>query len=300
MPTGNDYGIFRPKKKYIQMKNILKKNLMLFALPFLFACNSEKKKTEPDTGNSTVEYQLKDKEEIISNYIKSFNEIQDNLNEIKSKENIVSLKSQNTELLKLNKDQIINDIKYIYDLLNRNRRSLIAMTKKFKELSEKNNELQKFIFNLTAQIIEQEKEIASLKNKFNTLKTELDLLKISEAEEKKESDYKTDELNRVYCAIGSLEGLKKEGLINEKGGLIGLGKTAEINPNLDKGMFSVLDMNKTTQIPILAKEIKLITFHPSGSFLLEDSKLKIKKLIILDTQKFWSISKYLIIQVSND
>src|ERR1019366_7207809 len=171
---------------------------------------------------------------------------------------------------------------------------------KVKEVSSKNSELEKFIINLTIQVTEQETEIASLKNKLNTLKTELDLLNISSTNVQAESDHKTVRLNKAYFAIGTLDGLKKEGLIIEKGGVIGIGKIPEPNPNISKNVFSVIDIYETTEVAIAANKVKLITLHPADSYKLEDTKLGIKKLVITNPQEFWSMSKYLIIQVSND
>src|ERR1019366_8169507 len=138
----------------------MKKHLIFCGLSILFACNSGEKKTEinPNSVNQNADNQLKDKEKIIDDYIKSFNEIQDNLNTIKLKEKSVTLHSQSVELQKSNKDQIISDIQYIYDLLNKNRQALISINKKFKEetskvkeVSSKNSEIEKFIINLRSE-----------------------------------------------------------------------------------------------------------------------------------------------------
>ena len=174
------------------------------------------------------------------------------------------------------KQQISSDIKLIYDLLNKNRQSLSSITEKIKEETQKNIELQKLNRNLTNQILEQENEIDSLKNKLQTLKTELDLLNISSLNERKESIHKSNLLNRVYFAIGTFDGLKKEGLITEKGGVIGIGKITELDPNMDKNLFSPMDINDTKAISIAAKEVELMTLHPSDSYKLEDSKLSVK------------------------
>jgi hypothetical protein len=269
---------------------------------FFFACKREEKPSESVSNSSTqtTDHQLKEKDEIITSYIKAFNEIQDNLNEIKSKEKVITIHSQNIEWQQSNKKQIISDIKFIYDLLNKNRQSLGSMTEKIKEETSKNNELQKLNRNLTKQIIEQENEIDSLKNKLNVLKTELDLLNISSVNEHKESIHKTNLLNRVYFAIGTFDGLKKEGLITEKGGIVGIGKVTELDPNMDKNLFSLMDINDTKEISIAANEVKLITLHPLDSYKLEDSKLSVKKLVILNPKEFWSVSKYLILLVSSD
>lgn len=284
------------------MKAIIQKYLILLPMIFIFGCDQDKKTSEnvSNSNNKNLSDQLKEKDEIITSYIKSFNEIQDNLNEIKLKEKTISLRSQNIELQKSNKDQIISDINYIYNLLNKNRQSLTTMNKKFRVVTSENIELKRLNSNLSFQVTEKEKEITSLKNKLNILTNELNLLNISSANEEKVSEHKTNLLNRVYFAIGTYDGLKKGGLITDKGGVIGIGEISEINPDMDKEEFSVMDMNETKEISIAANEVKIITLHPTDSYKLMDTKLKIKKLVILDPREFWSVSKYLILMVSTE
>jgi hypothetical protein len=277
----------------------MKKSLIvLLALPFLFACNSEEKKSE---SVSNIDVQLKEKDEVITNYIKEFNEIQENLRAIKLREKSIALNTQSNELQKSNKDQIINDIQFIYDLLNKNKEALSSMSVKFKEVTAKNNEIKKLNTHLTAQVAEKEKEITFLKDKLNPLHPEIDTIYVSRVVDgQKKSEPYGDMSNTVYFAIGTYDELKKENLIEEKGGVIGIGKRKEINPNAPKGAFSKLDMYETREVSVAAKDVKLITFHPAGSYKLENTKLRIKKLVILDPAEFWSISKYLIVLVSAD
>jgi len=267
-------------------------------LPFLFACNQGEK--TPGEVSNTVEQnitdQLKQKEELLTAYIKSFNEIQDNLNQIKSKEKAIAMNSHSMELQNSNKDQILQDIQYISDLLDKNKAALTSMSLKFKEVTFKNNEMEKLNSHLVAQVADKEREITFLRNKLNPLYPEPDVLTVSSAK----PDPNTALLNRVYFTLGTHDGLKKRGLITEKGGVIGIGKRTEVNPDMIKGMFSILDMEETKEISIAANEVKLITMHPADSYKLENKDLKIKKLVILDPKEFWSISKYLIIQISGE
>ena len=286
---------------------LIKKHFILILLGFLFfiACKNDKPDNNYITPESVVEDENKlliNRDEIINNYIKSFNEIQDNLNQIKAKEGVVTVHSKSSELQKTHKDQIINDIQSIYDLLGQSKQTVASMSEKYNQVNSKNAELQKFIDGLNDQISEKETDIISLKDKLNALKADLDVYKFTYSRKVKEANVSEDKLNTAYFAIGTHSELKKRGLITKKGGVIGIGNITELNPGaIDKDLFSVLNINETTQIPIAANKVKIITTHPADSYNLEDnSKLQIKKLVILNPQKFWSISKYLIIEVSKD
>ena len=51
--------------------------------------------------------EVKEKDEIITSYIKAFNEIQDNLNDIKSKEKVITIHSQNIEWQQSNNRSVV-------------------------------------------------------------------------------------------------------------------------------------------------------------------------------------------------
>jgi len=291
------------------------KSTLFTGLTFLLlACNTsnenknvnggEKKPAGPgdlnQSANQTCLNQVREKDSIINSLFQAFNEIQENLNVIKSKEKIVSLNVKDPELTQSSKDRIKSDIELIYGLLNKNRYVLTRMNEKLKDSTLRITQLEKFIMNLRSQMDERENEVGSLKKQVGTLKIELDYLNISATKTQKESDSLSAVLNKAYFAIGTNEMLKKEGLIIEKGGIIGIGKVTEMDPNLKKDLFNSVNMYETPEISIAAKKVKLIGIHPSDSYRLEDTKLGVKKLFISDPASFWNTSKYLIIEVSND
>ena len=74
------------------------------------------------------------KDETINDFIQSFNEIEANLETIKQKENIISLKTHgNIELDDAAKDKINDDILAIYELMKRNNDKLTSLRKKLRK-----------------------------------------------------------------------------------------------------------------------------------------------------------------------
>ena len=69
----------------------------------------------------------------------------------------------------------------------------------------------------------------------------------------------------------------------------------ETNANLD--YFTKADMRELTTVNTYAKKAKLLTTHPSDSYKLEKDANKQYVLTITDANKFWSVSRYLVIQV---
>jgi hypothetical protein len=48
----------------------------------------------------------------------------------------------------------------------------------------------------------------------------------------------------------------------------------------------------------MKKKVKLLSSHPEGSYVLENTSDDTKILVIKNKTTFWSVSKYLIVQVS--
>lgn len=286
----------------------MKKYLIVFAAAALFACNTEEKKRAAFVADSlsheniVINNELKEKDSLLNTkeaamaeFIQSFNEIQENLNEIKTKEKIISTSSGDTEFRKSDKEQVISDIQMIYDMLNKNKQKVANLSKKLKASNLKSNQLELAVTNLTNQLLEKESEITELKNNLEKLSVDFTNLNVKYNQEKAESDLKTEKLNTAYYVVGTTKELKNNGVITKEGGFIGIGKVAELSSTLNSDYFTKVDITKATDIPVSGKQVKLITPHPANSYKMVEGASSIIKLTITDSEKFWSISKYLII-----
>lgn len=282
--------------------------LIMLGLAVLTACTSgsEKKHIALEDSlssvNANMQSELKSKEEILNSkeaamaeFLNSFNEIQQNLNEIKTREKLISASSEGKELKKPSKDQIINDIQSIYDLLDKNKKKVASLNKKLKDSNMKISELDLAISNLKDQLNSKESEIADLKGKLEQMNVDFANLKVRYVEEQRESDLKSEKLNTAYYVVGTKNDLVKKGIITKKGGFIGIGKVSEVNTTISENDFVKIDISQTLEIPIHGDKVHLISNHPADSYKLIEGKSSIDKIMILDPDKFWSQSKYLVI-----
>lgn len=282
----------------------MKKLFYLIAfMPFVFSCSSE-----PKEGVISVEDSLRavagdqqgriqTQDSSIQEFIRGFNEIQDNLDMIKEKEKIVSESSKDAETRKSKEDQIIADIQTIYDVMNKNKQRLATMRSRLKDSNKKNEELEKFIARLTTEIEEKDAQINNLKGELERLNIEMTNLITVYKEESQASDLKTEKLNTAYYAFGTSKELIKNGVLTKEGGFIGLGKSQKIKEDFNKEYFTRIDITSVTSIPLGAKKAKLVTTHPAGSYKIEGSEGKAEKISITNPEDFWSASKYLVIVI---
>jgi myosin heavy subunit len=283
----------------------MKKLMYLLAfLPFAFtSCGNGKNEGGLSAEDSLTavsggqKVRIEHQDSSIQEFIRGFNEIQDNLDQIKEKEKIVAANSKDAETRKTKEEQIVADIQTIYDVMNKNKQRLNTMRSKLKESNKKNEELEKFINRLTAEIEEKDGQIANLKSDLEKLNVEMTNLNTTYQEEVQSGQVKTEKLNTAYYAFGTAKELIKNNVLTKEGGFIGLGKSQKMKEDFNKDYFTKVDITSVNVIPLGAKKAKLITTHPAGSYKIEGADGKAEKLTITNPDEFWSASKYLVVVI---
>ncbi len=279
------------------MKKIL---ILLLVVPFMFSCKNEPE-TDPvkdSLTNETAKLTGVNSEQVASldSFFRAMNDIQANLDEIKQKEKMISKDTAGGDVAG-RKQQITNDIQSIYDMMVENKQRLATAKKNLKNSNLQIASMQTTIDNLTVQLSEKEQEITGLKNNLEKMNLELSNLSMNYTELQSESDAKTTAMNTAYYAFGTKKALTQNGVLTKEGGFIGLGKSQKLSENMNNDYFTQVDVSVTKEIQLGAKKAKLITTHPAGSYRMEGNDDRADKLVILDSEKFWSVSKYLVIVV---
>jgi chromosome segregation ATPase len=256
--------------------------------------------------NQELKNKLNNKEEEINSFIQSFNQIEDNLAAIKEKENILRKNTEGSELIKTKQEQIADDINAINELLAKNKEQINLLKHKLSRSNTKIIELEKLINRLTQQIEEKDNEIALLKEELQRANSSFKELfidymaKVEEVEETKQELQQTNnKLNTAYFTFGTSKELIEKKVITKEGGFIGIGKAEKLLNNFNSDYFTQIDITITKTIDIKAKKCKIITTHPSDSYKWDIKGNLYNKLEIINPDKFWSASKYLVIVVEN-
>jgi len=265
---------------------------------FTISCGTGEKDANPLADslanvNGELNGQLSEKEVALQEFVTSFNEIQENLNAIKEKEKIVTASSQSGDV-KSKEETIKEDIQAIYDLMAKNKNRIGSLSKKLKNANSKIAGLEQMIATLQAQIDAKDGEISELKAALESKNIELSNIVMNLEAVEEESSAKTEKLNTAFYAFGTSKELKEKNVITKEGGFIGMGKSTKLKDDFNKEYFTKVDASQVTSINIGAKKAKIITSHPTSSYKLVGEKT-IEKIEILNSEDFWSNSKYLVI-----
>ncbi len=282
------------------------KNYLFIAMAALLmtACN-QKELADSNQQKDSLQALVNERDLSLNDFMIAFNEVESNLDSVAVRQHVISENSDTRGELKPNQKARINsEIMAINSLMEQNRKKIAELNRKVKGSTHKNVELEKAIFTLNNQLAQKDLELTELNAKLLTLNAQVAQLQISvdtlnmiNGEQFQTIANETTALHTAYFVVGKSKDLQDAKVIDRKGGLLGMGKTAKLNGDFDNSKFTRIDYTQTKSITVNS-DMKFVTSHPSDSYTLEkDTKDKdlVKNIVITNPEKFWAGSKYLVV-----
>jgi len=288
-----------------------KLNLIIVSIIVILTATScnQKEKRQIDLltkENEALRHDSQSKDSTINQFFLLLNEIEQNLAEVKQKQQVISKNTiQNGELKDDVREQIDQDIQTINELMDKNKKTISYLNKKLKESNLKIAEFERMLAQTVQQIEERDAEIVDLKEKLTTLNfsvetlnAKVDTLTENNIELTHKVTVQTEVINTAWYAFGSKKELLENGIIDKTGGFLGIGKTTKMKADFDNSYFKKIDISQVKTLDLFVKKAKIITTHPSDSYqLITGQNGAVEKIEITNPEKFWSASKYLVIEV---
>ena len=266
---------------------------------FTIACNQEEV-DKLNQENANLESQTISKDSTINEMMATFNIIQENLDEIKRRENLVEINTEGDAERSLGRTEKINrDLQRINQLMIENKNLIASLNKKSKASGAKLSEFERMIANLNKRVKDKDGEISRLKEELEGMNFKVKELNqsIENMRKQKELEANIDELNTAYFAYGTYEELNSKNVLTKEGGFLGLGKQEALKDGFNTEYFSIIDKTKTKSFLIYSKKAELVTNHPKGSYKFIGDDKRIDSLVITDPDSFWKASKYMVVLV---
>lgn len=249
---------------------------------------------------------LTQRDSTINDWVVTFDQIEKNLQAIKEKEKIITLNANDREFSKDKKKQITEDIQYINNLLDQNKKKIASLSAQLKKSGNTIKGLETRITELEAAMKQSETEISDLKTalaekniKIDQLNTRVGDMEVSIAQKDQTINHQVAEMNKAFITSGTFKDLKAKGLVSKEGGFLGLGKNKALKSDFPDSLFAQVDITVTKTIPVNSKNAKLITEHPAGSYeMIHQDKNKIAYIEITNPDEFWKISKYAVVEIT--
>ncbi len=245
----------------------------------------------------------------LNEMLATLDDIETGFQSIKDAENYLSVQQQaGGEMTPSRREQIKQNMQLVSETLKKNKAQIEELQKKLNQSGNKNATLQKMVDRLskdlnekTAQIVALQEDLANknvriqeLDNMVASLNEDVENLSTTTAAQSEKIDAQDKELNKAYYCFGTSKELKAQNILSKKGIF---SKTKVLQDGFNKDYFITIDIREVTEIPLFAAKAKLQSNHPDGSYEFvkdEDGNMTLK---ITDPKTFWSLSRYLVIEV---
>ncbi|MEA3447025.1 MAG: hypothetical protein U9Q98_01050 [Bacteroidota bacterium] len=288
--------------------------LLLGGVLMLFSCKDDKQETNSDVEskriarlkaeNQKLQEVAEKKDESLKQFMQAFNDINKNLQIIKQKEDIISMSASESPQ-GISSEQIQDDILLIYRLLRENKKTINELRANLEKADMISVEMQKSLDMLAKTVEKKDKEIQKYRIRLESRNSELakvykqmDSLIADNEEKTRMIKNQKEFLNTAYMVIGTASELYKKGVTSKTGGIIGLGTVTKFDDNFERDVFESIKIKEHHEIPLHCKHAVLLSTHPSTSYKFSGPPGRIDKLLITRPEKFWSTSRYLVIEIS--
>ena len=302
------------------MKNILRfvRVSVLIVLPLaLLACVSKKEFEQLKAENKTLgEEKQRSQRELgtagaaTAEMQATLDDVQKSLEDLRVKE----LKAVRTSILVAQegkaapgkRDELKAEIEEIRNVVKANLAKLAALEKQKKSSDQKVTTLERLIGEMRRNLEEKEATITALEEKTLVLAKEAEDLRGTVKEKEavvKERDAaiadRESQMSTAYVLIATRSALKKAGLVEKKGSVLGLGGNWQRTGQFDETLFKQVDTRKETEFAVGAApdKARVLSDHPKDSYALAGTAPKASTLTVTDAARFWKGSKYLIVML---
>ncbi len=204
------------------------------------------------------------------------------------------------------RDELKAEIEDIRKAVQANLAKLAALQKEKKASDAKVTTLERLVTELRRQLEEKEATIAALEEKTLALtKTTEELrgtVQEKEAQVKEKEAVIADretQMSTAYLLIAPQSVLKKAGLVEKKGSVLGLGGNWQRTGQFDETLFKKIDTRTETtfEVAAAANKARILSDHPKDSYTLTASGPKASTLTVTDAARFWKGSRYLVVML---
>lgn len=278
--------------------------LLLTVAIAMAACTGNNRATDSEVQRERDSLQriIDQKDMELNDIMGTVNEVQEGIRRISEAEGRVTIADASPEGAST-REVIRENMDFIASAMEQNRELITQLKEKLRNSTFNADKLQKTIENLQAQVEEQTARIQELEaqlaekdaqlaeqgEQINSLNENVNTLTADNKAKAQTVASQDKELNTAWFVFGTKNELKEQKILSSGDVL----KSGDFN----KDYFTQIDIRTIKEIKLYSKNAKVLTTHPAGSYKLIKDDQGQYEISISNPTKFWSVSKYLVVQV---
>ena len=204
--------------------------------------------------------------------------------------------------------KIISSIANMRDQIEADKKKIATLEKQLATSKSQLKGVQEIVNKLKASISEKEQIMDELQQRLGILNETLETERRTSAEEiqkremtitekEQQITQQSIEANTIYYVSGTRKELMSKGIMDRKGGLLGIGKVSTVKQNIPVEQFTTMNLLENQQItfPATKKGYSILTNHPATSYKVEKQGDQ-NVLTILDATSFRK-QKFVVIEL---
>ncbi len=204
--------------------------------------------------------------------------------------------------------KIISSIANMRDQIEADKKKIATLEKQLATSKSQLKGVQEIVNKLKASISDKEKIMDELQQRLGILNETLETERRTSAEEiqkremtitekEQQITQQSIEANTIYYVSGTRKELMSKGIMDRKGGLLGIGKVSTVKQNIPVDQFTSMNLLENQQItfPVTKKGYSILTSHPATSYKVEKEGDQ-NVLTILDATSFRK-QKFVVIEL---
>jgi len=243
----------------------------------------------------------------VDGYFSAMNQIEQNIEKIKTTQNTITIQPDGVEMNDDQRTKINEDMVYLSEMLQTNKDELARLKAKLKKSGFKSTELENTITRLSKsleeestkvealqiQLAEKDSLIAELGTTVNDLGKNIENLSTDVKTKESKIKEQDETIHTAWYVFGTKKELKEQKIVTSDGMF---SPQRVLQSDFNKNYFVRIDARNIKSIPLYSSRAKILTNHPKSSYTLEKENDNFI-LLIVDPAQFWSISKYLVVEV---
>ena len=283
----------------------MKKFLIFVASAAMMAsCGISREETDRELKQQRDSLQaiIDNKDNELNDIIGTMTEVQEGIRRISEAEGRIVVADGNRESAS-SREVIRDNMEFIQKAMDTNREMIAHLKEKLNSSQFNVTQLKRMIESLRQQVADQDARIQELQAQIAEKDAQIEaqgaeISNLNEnvsnltEENKKQAGQLADqdkEINTAWFVYGTKTELKDQGIL-KSGDVLKQG-------DFNRDYFTKIDIRQTKLVKTYSKNVRLLTTHPSDSYKLEKDVKGLYELQITNAQKFWSVSRYLVMQV---